>query len=1138
MRSLRNNKYIVSSICMLLLSIGQLRADSIVVKSPDNLLTVSVRVDKGNPSYDVVYNGKVILEKSPLGLITTIGDFSKDMKFIASKSAKIDDSYTLDRAKKSNVHYQANQLTYSLANKEGHPIDIIFNVSNNNIAFQYNITQQGEANCCIVEKEATGFKFPAKTTTFLTPQVNPMSFWKRTKPSYEEEYVADELIGTPSKYGLGYTFPGLFHVGEHWALVSETGVTGNYCASRLSEGTKDGLYTVAFPDAKENNGAGSSTPAIALPGQTPWRTITVGDNLKPIVETTVPFDVVKPIYEASTDYKYGRSTWSWIMWQDESINYDDQVKYIDLAALLGHEYVLIDAAWDTNIGYGRMEELIKYAQSKKVDVLLWYNSNGTWNDAPQSPKNKMTTSVARHKEMKWLKKAGVKGLKVDFFGGDKQETMKLYEDILSDANEYGLMIIFHGCTLPRGWERMYPNYVGSEAVLASENLIFTQHACDMEAYNASLHPFIRNAVGSMEFGPVLLNKRHNRTNDGGTIRKTTDVFQIATSVLFQSPVQAFGIAPNNLTDVPWFLIDFMMDVPTTWDETVFIDGYPGKYCVLARRNGEKWYVVGVNAEKKTRTVRIKLPMLEGKTFMKYYDDKDRKPHSERMTLKKGEEAVLEMQAEGGIVLSTPYERHWKLEQGVQFEENARGADYSTDRLKTYTVPGEYPQEGAAQFNISIDGNYTGVYSELNAWKELVSFGYFGFDSKKEVEIAVTVAKPFTNYKILPESDLITSKREGQTIKFKLKDANKHISFVFDDNYKGSVLHLFANTIEKNMPIKPSDNLIYFGPGFHKLDKPLTVETGKNLYVAGGAVVEGNIRIENSSNSKIYGHGVIMSTIPGGLVLSVAHSKSISLEGVIVCSHRNPGWTVGFHECSGVDVQNLKIVSPRYASTDGFDIINSNNIKIKNAFVRTCDDAIAIKGLAKGTPADCPPNEDMLFEHLQLWSDCNNAICLGAETRAKHYKNIHFRNIDVLSSYDDKYHHEELDERSVMSIVSLEGTYFQNIVWENIRVNRCERLICLTFKDQFWFGSIKGDQSTNGGIKDITFKNISVSSNSGSSIANEILLNGWSKEGSPEKTIKDITFDNVVVEGKRISSEKDVKTNNTDGQLLVSGLVFN
>jgi len=333
-------------------------------------------------------------------------------------------------------------------------------------------------------------------------------------------------------------------------------------------------------------------------------------------------------------------------------------------------------------------------------------------------------------------------------------------------------------------------------------------------------------------------------------------------------------------------------------------------------------------------------------------------------------------------------------------------------------------------------------------------------------------------------------------------------------------------------------LIFFGPGYHKLEKPLNVPTGTNVYIAGGAVVDGSIELKNNQGSSIAGRGILMSTLPGGLVLGASHSSDIKIDGIIVCSHRNPGWTVGFHQVSNVMVSNLKIVSPRYASTDGFDISNSNNIRIGNCFVRTCDDAVAIKGLAKGTPADCPPNEHLFFENLQLWNDCNNAMCLGAETRASKYENIHFRNIDVISSYDDKYHHGELDERSVMSLVSLEGTYFNNITWENIRVNRCERLICLTFKDQFWFGSIKGDQSTEGGIENIVFKNVTVESNSGSSIANEILLNGWYKENSSMKKINNITFDNVIAEGKLISSEKDVKTNNTNECKIVTNLLFN
>ena len=244
-----------------------------------------------------------------------------------------------------------------------------------------------------------------------------------------------------------------------------------------------------------------------------------------------------------------------------------------------------------------------------------------------------------------------RNLEVDFFGGDKQETMRLYEAILSDANDYGLMVIFHGCTIPRGWERMYPNYVGSEAVLASENLIFSQHSNDMEAFNACLHPFIRNTIGCMEFGGVLLNKRLNRTNDGGQIRRTTDVFQLATSILFQNPIQNFALAPNNLTDAPAIAIDFMKKVPTTWDEVRFVDGYPGKYCVLARRHGDTWYIAGVNAQKEPLKLKLDLPMLnKGDKVSLYSDDKKMQPGLKELTVKNPQAVQVTIQPQGGIVI--------------------------------------------------------------------------------------------------------------------------------------------------------------------------------------------------------------------------------------------------------------------------------------------------------------------------------------------------------------------------------------------------------------------------------------------------------------------------------------------------------
>lgn len=631
---------------------GPLAAQSVSVNGPDGKLqlTVSCPSANGEVSYAVTYNGKQMLESSPLGMETNVGDFYRGLQLKEHKVTALDTVYEQSRIKASHIHYRANELLCSFVNGEGKNVQITFRVSNNDVAFRYTLPREQGKGSVTVNSERTGFRFPSQTTTFLCPQSDAMIGWKRTKPSYEEEYKADAPMNERSGYGHGYTFPCLFKVGDDgWVLLSETGVDSRYCGSRLSD-WDNGVYRIAFPMPEENNGNGTVSPAFSLPGSTPWRTVTVGETLKPIVETTVPWDVVEPRYTTTHDYKPGRGTWSWILWQDGSINYDDQVRYVDLAAAMGYEYVLIDSWWDNNIGRDRMEQFIKYARSKGVEVFLWYSSSGYWNDIEQSPVNRMDNSIARKQEMRWLQSLGVKGIKVDFFGGDKQETLRLYEEILSDADGHGLMVIFHGCTLPRGWERMYPNYVGSEAVLASENLVFSQHFCDNEAFNATLHPFIRNAVGCMEFGGVFLNKRLNRSNDGGTIRRTTDIFQLATAVLFQNPIQNFALAPNNLTDAPQICLDFMKQVPTTWDETRFIDGYPGRYIVLARRHGNTWYIAAVNATAEPLKLKLDLPVLAGQEVSLYSDDKKMQPQLKLQKIKTDGSLQLTVQPQGGAVI--------------------------------------------------------------------------------------------------------------------------------------------------------------------------------------------------------------------------------------------------------------------------------------------------------------------------------------------------------------------------------------------------------------------------------------------------------------------------------------------------------
>jgi len=645
---------------------GTAQADQ-VTTSPDGRIALDLNVENGQAAYQVSYSGKVIIGRSALGLVTNMGDFSRDLTLGEIKTRDIKESYTLRNIKQSQVDYEAREVQATLKQGNRDVMTVTFRVSNRDVAFRYTVLPRrgrSETLSCVVSDERTAFQLPADATTFMPPQSKPMTGFARTAPSYETTYTIDEAVGK-NGYGNGYTFPCLFKIpaaapapqpakkGKKaakqaeqplWVLVSETGTDGDYVGCRLLN-VQGGQYKIGFPQAEEGNGWGSTSVSMALPGNTPWRTITLG-TLKDVVETTVAWDVVAPKYQASKNYEYGKGSWSWIIGMDSSCNFDEQRRYIDFSAQMGYRSVLVDALWDKQIGYERIAELARYGKTKGVGLYLWYNSNGSWNDAPQSPRGIMNKAAKRRQEMKWMKETGILGIKVDFFGGDKQDMMRLYEDILSDANDFGLLVIFHGCTLPRGWERMYPNYAASEAILASENLHFSQGFCDNEARDCgTMYPFTRNVVGSMDFGGSALNKFYNADNQHGSRRVTSDIYALATAVIFQSAVQHFALAPNNLTDAPAWAIDFMKQVPTTWDEVRFIDGYPGKFIILARRSGDKWYVAGVNATAEPIKQTLALPMFAGMVNLYQNDQLSEVKMSKKNTI------TIEIPTNGGVVIT-------------------------------------------------------------------------------------------------------------------------------------------------------------------------------------------------------------------------------------------------------------------------------------------------------------------------------------------------------------------------------------------------------------------------------------------------------------------------------------------------------
>ncbi len=499
----------------------------------------------------------------------------------------------------------------------------------------------------------------------------------------------------------------------------------------------------------------------------------------------------------------------------------------------------------------------------------------------------------------------------------------------------------------------------------------------------------------------------------------------------------------------------------------------------------------------------------------------------------------------------------KSTYSVWTTDGAKGQNY-TDAdgvFQTFAVPDDYPHlNGTPRFNVSVDDKaYVGLYNDNNYWGGNVAFGAFDFEDGKTVEVEIASRSEIQSFEILPhKADVEAVQSSDKSVHLKISKANQQLTLVINDAYQKDVLHLFCNAIDHDAPDIDAPNgykydtrkgIHYFGPGYHDLTKlfsngALTIRGDKKIYVAGGAVVDGQLTISGGKGAKIYGHGLIMNAEPK-IVASITRSENCSVEGVMIHGHRAQCWCTTIDNSSNINFDNVKIITTRYASTDGLDVMYCSDCTFNNTFIRSCDDAIAIKAMGDAAPSTCPPNKNLIFTNMQLWNDCNNAFGMGAETRASAYENIQLRDSEILFSYDDPYVHEQLDERSTMNICALQGTYFKDILFENIYVNRCERLIAMGFKGDFWFGSIQGDQSFPGGISGVTFRNITAPSNSGSSIANQIHLYGWHKEGTPDKFVENITFDKVVIEGQLLENENSpyIVTNNTPELQLVKDLKF-
>lgn len=559
--------------------------------SPDKSVSVNFGINsKKHPFYIIKKDNKLVIDSSELGIIRNDSDFFNNMSLVkVSSTIKIKDHYQMLHGKKRNIDYNANQRIFSLQNKDGLKINIVFNVSNDGVAFAYHFPETS-LDKKVIKEEISTFNFANDTKGWLQPMSKAKTGWSDTNPSYEEYYQSEISLNSKSSIGEGWVFPALIKTKDFWVSLSETGLGRNYCASHLDFDKNFNSLRLVFPQKEEFFPGRELLPESETPWQTPWRIIAIG-KLDKIYESTLGTDLAKPSVSSDTDFiKPGISSWSWGLLKDDSVNFETSKKFIDYASKMGWPYCLIDADWDRKIGWDKINELVSYGKGRNVKLILWYNSSGDWNKTPYTPKSKFLTTESREEEFKKLHEAGIAGVKVDFFGGDGQSMISYYQDILETALKYKILVNFHGATIPRGWQRTYPNLLTVEAIKGLEFITFEQANANEEPHHCTIIPFARNLYDPMDFTPMVLDSIPKIK------RVTTKSFELALPVIFNSGIQHLVETPEGMAKMPKMVVDFLKKLPTAWDESKLISGYPGKEVIVAKRKGNEWFVSGINGE--------------------------------------------------------------------------------------------------------------------------------------------------------------------------------------------------------------------------------------------------------------------------------------------------------------------------------------------------------------------------------------------------------------------------------------------------------------------------------------------------------------------------------------------------------------
>lgn len=571
------------------------------VKSPNGRYFIDVNIESGRP-YLVIKNksikGELPLQKIRLGL--TFQNAQSDEWKLTDRSgvAKHKDDYQMITGKRSHCINEANVRSYTFQSDKN-IMNVEVRAYNDGVAFRY------------VDKDSTP-KITGENTAFLIKE--GMTRWQQIYDgfgyeNFYEKCTDGKALKNRNRIANQWGYPMLLKSDSGiYTLITESNIRRGDCASLLNNKEALDEYKVERGDVRYNK---------LMPASSPWRVLIIG-SLSDIVESTLVTDLAEPSQAKDTDWiKPGAASWVYWAYNHGSKDFKIVKEFIDLAARMKWPYVLIDWEWDVMQNGGDVEKAVKYAQSLGVKPMLWYNSLTSWKGQGAPGTNRDISDKAyREKEFAWLSSLGVAGVKIDFFKEDGSDIMNYYQDLMECAARNHLLINFHGATVPRGWNRTYPNLMSAEAVYGAEyynnDTILTRRA----AWHNSVLPFTRNVVGSMDYTPgTFTDTQHPHS--------TSDGHELALSFLFESALQHMPDRPSAYASLPQEVQALLSETPTAWDDTKLLGGEPGESVVMARRKGDTWYIAGINGKDTPQKIAIDLTPLKLKRGdISIYKDKD------------------------------------------------------------------------------------------------------------------------------------------------------------------------------------------------------------------------------------------------------------------------------------------------------------------------------------------------------------------------------------------------------------------------------------------------------------------------------------------------------------------------------------